>query len=109
MRACCNKQEDNFITYNQNREKNIERVREWEKLNPEKRKQYTINYYKSEQGKRKKKAQRKRYREKLALKKQIIKLQQENQKLKILVECLYCGVERNEEQNELLYKILFRK
>jgi hypothetical protein len=52
MRACCNKKEDNFITYHQNREKEIDRVREWEKLNPEKRKEYTIKYYKTERGHR---------------------------------------------------------
>lgn len=75
MRKCCNKKEDNFITYHQNREKEIERVREWESLNPEKRKEYTIKYYKTEKGHRKRLAQQKRYREK----KKLIK---ENEKLK---------------------------
>lgn len=75
MRACCNKKEDNFITYHSNREKIIENTREWEKLNPEKRKEYTIKYYKTEKGHRKRLAQQKRYREK----KKLIK---ENEKLK---------------------------
>lgn len=82
MRACCNKKEDNFITYHQSREKTIDRVRDWEKLNPEKRKEYTIKYYKTEQGHRKRLAQQKRYREKKKLKDTIIKLQQENKILK---------------------------
>ena len=79
MRACCNKKEDNFITYHQNREKEIDRVREWEKLNPEKRKEYTIKYYKTERGHRKRLAQQKRYREKM-------KLIKENGKLKKKIE-----------------------
>ena len=79
MRACCNKKEDNFITYHQNREIEIDRVREWEKLNPEKRKEYTIKYYKTERGHRKRLAQQKRYREKQ-------KLIKENEKLKMKIE-----------------------
>ena len=67
MRACCNKKEDNFITYHSTREKIINDVREWEKLNPEKRKEYTIKYYKTEKGHRKRLAQQKRYREKKKL------------------------------------------
>lgn len=96
MRACCNKKEDNFITYHSNREKEIERVREWEKENPEKRKEYTIKYYKTEKGHRKRLAQQKRYREKkklikeneklkndkMELLKKIDNLQQENNQLK---------------------------
>ena len=62
MRACCNKKEDNFITYHSNREKEIERVREWEKENPEKRKEYTIKYYKTEKVNIKILAKQKRYR-----------------------------------------------
>ena len=100
MRACCNKKEDNFITYHSNREKEIERVREWEKENPEKRKEYTIKYYKTEKGHRKRLAQQKRYREKkklikeneklkndkMELLKKIDNLQQENEQLKIQLE-----------------------
>ena len=96
MRACCDKKEDNFITYHSTREKIINDVREWEKLNPEKRKEYTIKYYKTEKGHRKRLAQQKRYREKkklineneklkndkMNLIKKIDDLQQENQKLK---------------------------
>lgn len=82
MRASCNKKEDNFITYHQNREKIIERTREWQKLNPEKRKEYTIKYYKTEKGHRKRLAQQKRYREKKKLINEIEKLKQENMILK---------------------------
>lgn len=82
MRATCNKKEDNFITYHSSREKIIENVRDWEKLNPEKRKEYTIKYYKTEKGHRKRLAQQKRYREKKKLIKENEKLQQENKQLK---------------------------
>lgn len=81
MRAYCNKKEDNFITYHQNREKEIERTREWEKLNPEKRKEYTIKYYKTEKGHRKRLAQQKRYREKKKLIKENEKLKKQNELL----------------------------
>jgi len=96
MRAYCNKAEDNFITYHSIREKIINNVREWEQLNPEKRKEYTIKYYKTEKGHRKRLAQQKRYREKrklikeneklkndkMELLKKVDILQQENQQLK---------------------------
>lgn len=102
MRACCNKKEDNFITYHSTRKKIIDDVREWEKLNPEKRKEYTINYYKTEKGHRKRLAQQKRYREKKKLikeneklkndKMELLKnvdiLQKENQHLKIVLHNL---------------------
>lgn len=51
------------------KKKNIENVRRWEKMHPEKRKEYTKRYYQSEAGKLKKKEQNRKYREKLKLKK----------------------------------------
>lgn len=57
------KQENNKLYYERHKEKEIARIRKWEKENPEKRKEYTIKYYKTEQGKAKKREQRKRLRE----------------------------------------------
>lgn len=88
MRATCNKKEDNFITYHQNRKKEIERVRDWEKLNPEKRKEYTIKYYKTEKGHRKRLAQQKRYREKKKLIKENEKLKNDKMELLKMVDNL---------------------
>lgn len=57
------KQENNKLYYERHKEKEIARIRKWEKENPEKRKEYTKKYYQSEQGKAKKREQRKRLRE----------------------------------------------
>lgn len=97
MRACCNKEEDNFITYHSTREKIINDVREWEKLNPEKRKEYTIKYYKTEKGHRKRLAQQKRYREKK-------KLINENEKLKNDKMNLIKKIDDLQQENQLFKK-----
>ena len=88
--------EDNFITYHSSREKIIENVRDWEKLNPEKRKEYTIKYYKTEKGHRKRLAQQKRYREKKKLIKENEKLQQENKQLKDRINKTIEYIEEND-------------
>ena len=44
------KQENNKLYYERHKEKEITRVRKWEKENPEKRKEYTKKYYQSEQS-----------------------------------------------------------
>lgn len=100
MRAYCNKKEDNFITYHQNREKEIDRVREWEKLNPEKRKEYTIKYYKTEQGHRKRLAQQKRYREKQKLIKENEKLKKDKMELLLKVNDLQTQLKKQKEINK---------
>ena len=99
MRASCNKKEDNFITYHSTREKIIERTREWEKLNPEKRKEYTIKYYKTEKGHRKRLAQQKRYREKKKLIKELEKLK--NDKMELLAKVDILEKENKELKNKL--------
>lgn len=119
MRAFCNKQEDNFITYHSNREKTIENVRDWEKLNPETRKEYTINYYKTEKGHRKRLAQQKRYREKrklikeneklkndkMELLKKMDQLQQVNQQQKEKIEYLKSKIENKDRWCQLIADI----
>ena len=104
MRATCNKREDNFITYHSTREKIINNVREWEKLNPEKRKEYTIKYYKTEKGHRKRLEQQKRYREKKKLIKANEKLK--NDKMELLKK-----IDMFQKENEKLnhYKLLYQK
>lgn len=104
MRSACNKREDNFITYHSTREKIINNVREWEKLNPEKRKEYTIKYYKTEKGHRKRLEQQKRYREKKKLIKANEKLK--NDKMELLKK-----IDMFQKENEKLnhYKLLYQK
>ena len=57
------------LTEEERKARNIANVRRWEKEHPERRKEYTKNYYQSDIGRAKKAEQNRRYREKMKLKK----------------------------------------
>lgn len=84
--------------YNNHKEKEIARVRQWEKENQEKRKEYTKKYYQSERGKMMRAGQIKRRIEKMN------KLKEEIQKLNNLIKNFENWlIEKNSETNQEVY------